>query len=442
MTNGYDMKKTQEIDNPKTLHYWALFDWANSAFALVIATSLFPLYYTSITEDFISIAGNPISNTTIYAWAITSAYVIIVLITPLLSGVADVGGRRKAFLRLFTILGGLACIGLFFFDAPSRWAMGTALFILGTIGFAGGLVFYNSFLPLISSEEKMDVVSARGFAYGYFGSVLLLLFNLAMISYPESFYIKDATIATRLSFGMVGVWWIGFGLLSMHHLPKDNKRGKIHHFLGKGFQEVKIVYNELRTQKFVIRFLASFFFYSAGVQCILYLAPTFANKELGFEANELIVTVLLLQILAIGGAYLFAFLSKLKGNKFSILTMLVIWLLICLIGYGIYDKIYFFILAGAVGLVMGGIQSLSRSTYAKFVTKGKQEITTYFSLFDILEKLSVISGTFIFGLVEQITGGMRNSLLSLAIFFLIGIVFLAFTKVKPIDIDKNIISKV
>ncbi len=429
--------KIHELDNKKTIHYWALFDWANSAYALVIATAIFPAFYTSITDDYITIAGTEISNTTIYAWAISLAYMIIVILSPIMSGISDVGGRRKTFLRFFTILGGLSCIGLIFFSSAELWVLGIGLFILGTIGFSGGLVFYNSYLPLISSEEKMDMVSARGFAYGYIGSVLLMICNLIMITYPNTFFLPDSQFAIRLSFAMVGVWWIGFGLLSMYHLPADNKRGRIFEFVGAGIQEVKNVFKELRSHKYVVRFLASFFFYSAGVHCVLYLAPTFAEKELSFTSSELIITILLLQILAIAGAYLFAFLSRLIGNKLSIITMLFIWLSICTIGFFVYDKVYFFILAGGVGLVMGGIQSLSRSTYSKFVRTGKSEMTTYFSFYDILEKMAIVSGTFIFGLVEQLTGGMRNSLLSLAIFFFIGILFLAFTKVGALDLSKE-----
>lgn len=430
--------QAQHLDNPRTIHYWSLFDWANSAFALVITTAIFPAYYAANTHEVLNLWGWELVNTTVYAWAIAIAYLVIVFLTPILSGIADVGGRRKTFLRFFTILGGLSCIALFAFDDSSKWMIGTAFFILATIGFAGGLVFYNAFLPLISSEEKMDKVSARGYSYGYIGSVLLLILDLIVITYPEFFYLPDAEFAVRLSFITVGVWWIGFGLIAVRNLPGEKVDGYFFQYMDKGIREVKAVYKELQSHKHVMRFLASFLFYSAGVQAIMYLAATFAEKELGFTTNELIITVLIIQVVAIGGAFLFAYVSQLTSNKVGILIMLVIWLMICIVGYYVHSKVYFYALAGAVGLIMGGIQALSRSTYSKYVKNGTKDITSYFSLYEILQKISIVAGTFLFGLIEQITGSMRNSLLSLAIFFIIGIIILAFTKVRPLNLVSDI----
>ncbi len=427
--------KALKLNEAKTIHYWALFDWANSSFSLVIAAAIFPAFYAGVTDDVISIGSWSLANTTIYAWAITIAYIFLVVVTPLISGIADVGGRRKYFLRLFMLLGGISCMGLFFFDEAAEWQLGTILYILATIGFTGGLVFYNAFLPLISTEDKMDIVSARGYAYGYVGSVILLLFNLLLITFPDFFYLPSSEFAIRLSFVMVGIWWIGFGTLSLNKLPKDSrKKATLREYIHSGLNEVKAVYKELQSHKTVMYFLASFFFYSAGVRTIIYLAPTFAEEELSFTTNELILTILILQMVALVGAYLFAYISRIWGNKTSLMIMLVIWLIICSCGYYVYTKFLFYILAAGVGLVMGGIQSISRSTYAKYVKEGTKEIATYFSLFDILEKIAIIAGTFIFGLVDQLTGGMRNSLLSLVFFFVIGIILLCFTRIEPLKL--------
>lgn len=429
-------------NDKKVITGWAFFDWANSAFALVITTAIFPAYYVGVTFEEVNILGMKISNSALYAFAISLAYLLIAVFSPLLSGIADYGGRKKFFLKFFTTMGALACLTLFLFKGMSEEAtaaknnfqlfLGTAAFIIAMIGFAGGLVFYNSYLPEITTEDQYDRVSARGFAFGYFGSVLLLVVNLLVITFPSAVGLpEEGTLAVRLAFIMVGLWWIGFAQIPFKRLPPDPKNKPQKDLLTKGFDELKKVWHALKQQRYTSRFLLAFFAYSAGVQTVLYLAATFAEKELQFETNELIGIILLLQVIAIAGAYLFAKLSEWKGNKLSLIVMLVIWILICTVAYFVSGKIDFYIIAAAVGLVMGGIQSLSRSTYSKLLPTATEDTTSYFSFYDVLEKVAIVIGTFSFGFIEQLTGGMRNSILAMSIFFVIGLVILFTVKIRP-----------
>lgn len=417
------------LNDRKVINGWAFFDWANSAYALVITAAIFPAYFIAVTPDRIRIGHSYISDSTLYSYSITLAYILIVLISPTLSGIADSGGKKKFFLRMFTTVGSLACIALALYTGLNI-VWGTSAFIIATIGFAGGLVFYNSYLPEIASEDQFDRVSARGFAFGYFGSVILLIVNLIVIHNYAWFGFSEEKKAVPTAFIMVGLWWLGFAQIPFNRLPKDPKMPPQANWLTKGFSELKNVWQDLRHHRNAKLFLLSFFFYNAGVQSVLYLASTFAEKELKFETTELIILILLLQLVAIGGAYLFAFVSKIKGNKFSLICMLFIWVTLCMLAYYTQDKMEFYGIATGVGMVMGGIQSLSRSTYSKLLPEDTHDNTTYFSFYDIVEKLAIISGTFSFGLAEQLTGNMRNSVLALAVFFIIGLSIIFFVKIK------------
>ena len=426
------MSEEQYVNNKKVVNGWALFDWANSSYALVITVAIFPAYFSIITNDeIINIAGVKMPGSTLFAYAISTAYLIILLLSPLLSGIADYGGKRKSFMKFFTYLGGLSCMSLFFFKDMSTLAIGTIGFILATIGFAGGLVFYNSYLPQIVTEDQLDRVSAKGFSYGFIGSVILLLINLVVIMNPQWFGLsEDGTVATRLAFIMVGLWWIGFAQITFRRLPNDSKVPFDRSFFTKGFQELKKVWAQVRQSANIKSFLFSFFCYSAGAQTVLFLASTFAEEELNFGTTELITIILILQFLGILGAVLFARLSDKRGNKLSLSVMLVIWMLICFFGYIVQLKVHFYILAGFVGLVMGGIMALSRSTYAKLIPEETDDLTSFYSFYDVLEKAAIIIGTFTFGIIGQLTGNMRYSLLVLTVFFVIGIIVLSRTTIQ------------
>lgn len=431
-----------ELDNPKTINGWALFDWANSSFALVITVAIFPAYFLTVTDDVVSVFGFEMFNSTLFAYAISFAYLVIALLSPLLSGIADYGGKKKYFLKLFTTIGSLGCMSLFFFRGDATLGLGTIGFMLGLIGFAGGLVFYNSYLPEITSEANYDRVSAKGFAYGYIGSILLLVVNLLMLQKPSWFGLpEEGTLAARISFLMVGLWWIGFAQIPFKRLPDDPRNKPQGKLIKKGIDELKKVWAAIKLQHNTKFFLFSFFCYSAGVQTVLFLASTFAEKELEFAGSDLIILVLILQLLAVAGAYLFAKLSDLKGNKVSLITMLVIWTLICIMAYFVYSKLQFYLVAGGVGMVMGGIQSLSRSTYSKLLPTTTKDTTSYFSFYDVLEKVAIILGTFLFGFFEMITGSMRNSVLMLGAFFIISIIIILKIRIAPAQIDEQALEK-
>ena len=328
-------------------------------------------------------------------------------------------------MKFFVYLGSLSCISLFFFTGENL-EFGIICSVLASIGFSGSIVFYNSYLPEIAKEGEFDMLSAKGFALGYIGSVILLIFNLVTIQFPESFGMPTGSFAPRFSFLITGLWWIGFSQIPFRILPNNPYKKSISSdYLWKGYREVSLVFRELRSMPVANRFLASFFFYSMGVQTVMYLAASFGEKELKMPAEELILTVLIIQLVAIGGSFLFAFISKRIGNKNSLVIMVFIWMGICVAAYFVHSVYQFYALAFVVGMVMGGIQSLSRSTYAKLIPTTTTDHASFFSFFDLTEKVAVVLGTASYGFIEQETGSMRNSALFMAVFFVIGVFFLA-----------------
>lgn len=417
---------------------WTFYDWANSSFSLVITSAVFPSYFLKNTDDIIHIGSVTMSNSTLYAYMISAAYLVVSFLSPVLSGFADSANNKKFFLLMFATIGSMSCMGLYFFKGMDTIFYGSFFFILALIGFLGSIVFYNSFLPEITTEDKFDSLSAKGFSMGYFGSVLLLIVNLMMINNPAWFGISGTKEAVLISFVMVGLWWLIFTIYPLQYLPGSVKLQYSREHFSKGFIILKDVYHKLKVRKEVRQYLWSFFAFNAGVQTIMMLAATFAEKQMQFSTPELIMLILLIQIVAIGGSFIFSALSHRRGNKFSLLTMLYIWVLICIIGYLVQTKMQFYGLATIVGMVMGGIQSLSRSTYSKLIYKYEGEETSFFSFYDVLEKLSVIIGTFLFGFIEQVSGDMRKSIFALMVFFISGIVLLNRAKLnlKTVEISK------
>ena len=349
--------------------------------------------------------------------------------TPILSGIADHSGRRTSFLKLFTIIGALSCIALFFFKDADSSLLGLSAFIVGTIGFGAGIVFYNSYLPDIATEDKFDKVSAVGYAYGYIGSVILLVLILALIKFKHVFKIESDILPIRIGFLLVGIWWYGFALITFRTLKEKATQKFERSFLSKGIDEVLAVLYSVLKDSNIIKFLSAYFFFIAGVNVTIYLATIFAKEELGFQQDNLIVLVLLLQFLAMIGAFFFAWVSKVIGNKISLLIQVVIWVGVSVASYFVVSESQFYIISLFVGLVFGGIQSLSRSTYSKLIKDDINSLASYFSFYDVLTKLAIVAGTFSFGLVNQITGNMRYSILSTGIFFVIGFLILLTLKV-------------
>lgn len=422
--------KISTPSSKKVQNAWAMYDWANSVYSLVITSTIFPVYYNSVTQgidgsDRVSFFGWEVINTVLYSYSISFSFLVIALLAPLLSGIADATGNKLSFMKFFVYLGSLACGALFFFTGDNL-EFGILCSVLASIGFSGSIVFYNSYLPEIAKEEEFDLLSAKGFALGYIGSVVLLVFNLLTIQHPEWFGMPAGSFAPRFSFLLTALWWVGFAQIPFRILPNNPYKKSISSgFLLKGYQEISVVFQEVRRTPVTNLFLASFFFYSMGVQTVMYLAASFGDKELGLPGDQLILTVLIIQFVAIGGSYLFAFISRRVGNKVSLVSMVLIWMCICVAAYFVNNVNEFYALAFVVGLVMGGIQSLSRSTYAKLIPTSTTDHASFFSFFDMTEKVAIVLGTFTYGAIEQLTGSMRNSALFLVVFFVIGLVFLS-----------------
>jgi MFS transporter, UMF1 family len=417
------------INDPKTMNGWAYFDCANSAHSLVIATAVFPPYFDAIAPKQIQILGQNISSSAMMAFAITLSYGIMAFFSPPLSGIADYGGKRKFFMRMFTYIGALSCIAMYFMERPDEWYIGWIMYVLAMIGYAGGVVFNNSYLPLIATPDRFDALSARGFTYGYLGATFLLVLNLAMILKFDVLGFPDASIPTRLAFVMVGLWWFAFANITFRRMPADSNVPLSKGVFWKGFVEIKKVWNTVKNNQNLKLYLASFFFFDAGVQTTIFLATTFATKVLGFETSNLITVVLVIQLLGALGAWAFAKISERHGNKVALSILLVCWVVICLSAYFIENQTPFYILAAGVGSVMGGIQSLARSTYAKLMPTGTKDTTSFYSFYDLTDKLAVVMGTFVFGSIDQFIG-LRYSVVAMALLFLIGFLILMKVNLK------------
>jgi len=416
------------INDKKVIQAWCMYDWANSVYSLVIISSIFPVYYESVTRsegsDLVLFFGFELINTVLYSYALSFSFLVVAAILPLLTGIADYSGKRMSFMKTFVYIGSISCMGLFFFDG-SNIEYGILLAILASISFSGSLVFNNSYLPQIASVDKMDEVSAKGFSYGYAGSVILLIICLVLIQKPEWFGIAPDGTAARLSFVLVGLWWLGFAQITLKNMPPDRSSNQVKpNMLLNGYKEIRKVWFNLREMPVARKYLIAFFFYNTGVQTVMYMAAQFGSKVLLLEGGELILTILIINIVAVAGSYLFAKLSLFRGNKFSLSSMLIIWVLVCIAAFLVTTKMQFFALAFVVGLVMGGIQALSRATYSKLIPTDTTDYASFFSFFDVTYNLSIVIGTFSYGLIEYLTGSMRNSSLALGAFFVIGLVIL------------------
>ncbi|MBK7225034.1 MAG: MFS transporter [Saprospiraceae bacterium] len=423
----------QEI-NKKAEFGWVMFDWANSSYSLVISTAIFPIFFIANTDAIINILGFQVTNSSIYAFSVSFAYILICLLSPVLSGIADYGGRRKFFMIIFTTIGSIACSSLYFFQGMSTLVLGLTAFIIASASHAGSLVFYDAYLSELVPPKRSDKLSAKGYAYGYVGSVILLIFNIVIIQKPELIGLENAKEASRIAFLSVGLWWFLFAQFSFRYLPKDIPKYNESFSLSHGIIELKKAWEIIKINQDIKNYLMAFFFYSAGVQTVIYLASPFAQKELGFESQELIIIILLLQIVAIIGAYTFSALSKHKNNLFGIKIMLLIWIVICIMAYLVTEKWFFYVIAALVGMVLGGIQAISRSTYSKLIPANHSDNTCFFSFYDVIYYLSIVTGTFAFGLVDQITGSMRYSVLVLAIFFVIGLFYIRTVRTSAIRV--------
>lgn len=417
-------------NNQSIIKSWAMFDWANSAYNLVITSTIFPAYYTIITlteehGDRVSFFGFSFINTALANYSLAFSYLIMVILLPILSAIADYKRNKKQMMKVFTYMGGVACMGLYFFELETlEW--GIICSSLAAMGYIGGVLFNNSYLPEIASVDQQDRVSAKGFAYGYVGSVILQLICFLFVLKPNWFGIEDASFPARFSFLLVGIWWIGFAQIFFRKLPNKrvNKNKIDHHIIKKGFKELKKVWIQIKTLPALKRFLRAFFFYAMGVQTIMLVAAAFGEKVLHLGTSKLIITILLIQLVAIAGAYLMAWLASKIGNVKVLIIVVSMWVLICISAFYIANEMQFYILAMLVGLVMGGTQSISRSTFSKLVPEDTTDTTSFFSFYDVTEKIAIVIGLFSFGLIEEVTQNIRMSALFLTLFFLVGLVLL------------------
>jgi len=418
-----------EKGDPKVVRAWVMYDWSNSVYQLTIASAIFPIYYNTVTRhgtDFmVSFFGYKVVNTALYSWAIAAAYLLVAIGSPLFSSMADYTGRRKGFMRAFTIIGATGCGMLFFFDA-NHIELGVIAFALGTLGYGGSIVFYNSFLPVIAKPEDQDRISARGYSMGYLGGVILLLFNLLMIMKPEFFgFDKQSDMPARISFLTVFVWWIGFSTITFSYLPKYvfRKRTGRSRILTNGYRELRLVFNEIRKSYRLSVYLTAFFFLMMGMLTTMFMAATYGEKALGLKDSVLIPTILMVQLVGMFGAWFFARLSERIGNLKALVVSVIVWIIICFYVFMVKGTAGFIIAAVFIGIVMGGSQSLARSTYSKMLPETTDH-TSFFSFYDVMEKLATVAGTFSFGIIEVMTGSMRYSVLAIAVFFVIGLFFL------------------
>lgn len=434
--------------SPKRLHNaWAMYDWANSAYNLVITSTIFPAYYTAITtirdkdtqailNDRVDFFGLSVKNSTLFDYSIAAAYLLIAILSPILSSIADLRGSKKVFLGFFCLLGSMACCGLYFFTEDNV-SLGVVLAAIAAVGYCGSLVFYNAFLPEIAAIEDRDRLSAKGFSYGYIGSVLLQIVCFVFVLMPGKLGLSGEAEGSRISFLLVGIWWIGWALIPLRVLPKGTPqiRDAAGNILTYGFKELGKVAAQINQLPVLKRFLAAFFFYSMGVQTVMLAATIFGSKELKMDTTQLIATILVIQLVAIAGAYLMARLSERFGNLKVLIFVVLVWIAVCIAAYFTTTAVQFYGIAAVVGLIMGGIQSLSRSTYSKLMPP-THDTASFFSFYDVTEKVAIVFGMLSFGLIEDLTGTMRNSILALIVFFAIGAIVLYFA-IRKEDSDSH-----
>lgn len=447
--------------NKRARFGWVMYDWANSVYNLVITTAIFPIYFHATAEQVavrtevvdgasnavVNFMGMEIKSISLMSLALSFSYILIAIASPLLGAIADYGGNKKKYMIAFCGIGSLGCSMMYFFE-PSTFHLGFWLFAVAAFGYAGGNIFNDAFLPEIAEPKDFDKLSARGYSMGYIGSVLLLMFNLTLIMFPQWYFDVDsryeeilakgsgidaetamkmakdsfAGIASRISFLTVGIWWFGFAQITFWSLKDVKPDYQPKNLIRKGVVELKGVLRQLNTLPLLKRYMLAFFFFNMGIQTVVYMASSFGTVELGMSSSELIISVLLIQFLGIAGAYALAWVSRKLGNFKALMIGIVIWMGVCIGAFFVEDANGFYVLAFFVGMVMGGMQALSRSTYSKLIPETR-DTASFFSFFAIIDKIAIVFGTLTFGLVSNAIG-TRYTLISLVAFFIIGILLL------------------
>ena len=435
-------KKTDHPKGSKKLiGAWALYDWANSVYSLVISSAIFPIYYSQYVfsqTNSVEILNLDINKDTLISSVSAISFLLIAFLSPLLSGIADFIGNKKIFMKFFVYMGSFSCIGLYWFELETI-EISLLFYTLGLIGFWGSLVYYNSYLTDITYPNQTNKVSAKGYTMGYIGSVILLLINLIMINFYETFGFESEIAAMKSSFAIVGIWWLSFSQYSFYHLPTGNRGVKVpKNIIWNGFKELNGVYKFIRTSKRFTRFLLAFFIFSFSLQTVLYIASYFGVSEIEWASSSeqtsgLIISILLIQIVAIGGAYFFTKMAQKYGNILVLTFAIFLWGAVCLYAYFIKTPIQFYMIAGLVGLLMGGTQPVARATYSLFIPDTK-DTTSFFSFYDVTEKIGIVFGMIFYAAAAQITGSVRFSVIIFMFFFFMGALLL--TRVPRIDKNK------
>ncbi len=419
-----------EKGSSKLLNAWAFYDWANSVYTLVISSTIFPIYYGSLFRakgiEEVELFGVLIRSEALISYVTALGFLIIAFISPLLSGIADYLGNKKFFLKLFCYVGSISCMSLYFFSLEDI-IFSLITYLLALIGFWGSLVFYNSYLPDIAHKEQQDKISAKGFSLGYVGSVILLLICLAMVMMVEE---TQAIQMMKYSFLLVGIWWIGFSQYTYYYLPDNKNSNKMHkNVIFNGFRELLKVWHQIKNILPLKRYLAAFFVYSMAVQTIMIIAAYFGEKEVQWGSDSkrttgLIISILVIQLVAVFGAWITSKLVEKFGNIKVLMLLNFLWILICTYAYFVVTPNDFYMAAFFVGLVMGGIQSLSRSTYSKLIPSDTNDTTSFFSFYDVAEKIGIVIGMLTYGYIADITGKIQNAILFLILFFIVGLLLL------------------
>ncbi|MFZ9954845.1 MAG: MFS transporter [Flavobacteriales bacterium] len=404
---------------------WVIFDCANSAYYLIINTAIFPILFGSIVHNGTTVFGSPIkSSEALFQMTISIAYALIVLLSPILSGIADYSNSKKMFMRIFTTLGALACFSLYFFD-ENHIELGLIAAALAMIGFSGSLVFYNAYLPEIATHEEQDKLSALGFSVGYAGSTILLIIIIAL----ASLFKDDSLEVYALGFVAVGLWWLGFSQYTFKHLPADEKiKISFKQAFSHGFAELKKVGQQIKSNNVLKKFISTYFFISMGVQTLILIAPLFALQNLKLATSDLLIIILIMQGMGILGAWLTAKISDAKGNFNALYFPLSIFALVCGSVIFVHNANAFYLLGALIGLSMGGVQAVARSTYSKLLPP-THDHASFFSFYDIAEKVAITFGTFLTGFIAYITSGKSQyGILSLSLLFLIALFLLKLTQ--------------
>jgi UMF1 family MFS transporter len=410
----------------RDLRAWAMYDLANSAYQTTIIAAVFPIYYNRVVAADLPSA----QATSRFAWATTIAILIVAIVAPLLGAIADYAAMKKKLLAVFLLIGTAACAAMFWIERGD-WQLALVLFVIGNVGVAGSIVFYESLLPHLVAEDQLDRVSSAGYAIGYLGGGVLLAINLLMIMKPGLFGIPDAGVATRLTFVSVAIWWAVFAIPLFRHVPEPARQLEADERPGAnlvltGWHRLRETLQELRRYREAFVMLIAFLLYNDGIQTMIRMATTYGS-EIGLPENAMITALLMTQFIGVPCAFAFGAVAERIGAKISIFIGLSVYAVITVLGYYMSTSTHFFILAILVGMVQGGTQALSRSLFASMIPRHKS--SEFFAFFSVFERYAGVLGPAVFAWVVGRSGSGRNAILSVLVFFVVGAIILAFVNV-------------